>query len=506
MTLFKTGGQYPPIDHIERISKYIKGRKTYDNRQWEVYERAIKLLKDTPHGKQLQSLYIGVALADILVTKPADLLVGEPPVYESGMPDSSDEQKALNRIVEENDLNQLIHEMAIGTGFRGDGWLKVRFDYKQDFSALTDAGLPIPEDAEMIPIIEAVNATYVFPELSQGQSKEFKAINVAWVEWVETKKTEKPFLNVERHLPGYIEYYRFECEQNEGSVDNSFGIPVQILRIKEQVSTGREENRVATGKPYILVRHIPYKSTDESWEGKSGLEMIDGMLSAIHDRITQIDYILWKHADPTAYGPDLNSDGVARFGGKYIPITKEDPTPGYMTWNAQLDAAFKELDYLVGLVFQISETPQWLFGTTLADNGGGTGTSHTDSGAIKARFMPILSKVKRIRTHFDRAIRDALWLAMEIENRQMDGVNGFKKYTPVYPKIQWKDGIPRDEKEFAEIMQIRTGGKPTIDVLSAVKELEEVDDVRATAIMDRIKKDEEAVNGTVDSSIFNGGN
>jgi hypothetical protein len=117
--------------------------------------------------------------------------------------------------------------------------------------------------------------------------------------------------------------------------------------------------------------------------------------------------------------------------------------------------------------------------------------------------MPILSKVKRIRTHFDRAIRDALWLAMEIENRQMDGVRGFEKYTQVYPKIQWKDGIPRDEKELAEIMAIRTGDKPTLDVHSAIKELDEVDDAKASEILNRIQDDEERVMGTVDSSIFN---
>jgi hypothetical protein len=85
----------------------------------------------------------------------------------------------------------------------------------------------------------------------------------------------------------------------------------------------------------------------------------------------------------------------------------------------------------------------------------------------------------------------------------MDGVAGFKKYTPVYPKIQWKDGIPRDEKEFAEIMQIRTGGKPTIDVLGAVKMLEEVDDDKAKEIIGRIDDDEIKATGTVDSSIFN---
>jgi hypothetical protein len=307
-------------------------------------------------------------------------------------------------------------------------------------------------------------------------------------------------------LPGYITYARYLLEQIEGSVDNRFGVPIQVLRIKEKVSTGRPSDIVETPVPYILVRHVPYKSTDEKWEGISAVEKIEGLLAAIHDRITQIDYILWKHADPTAYGPDLEgADGsAARFGGKYIPLEKDDPTPGYMTWNAQLDAAFKELDMLIGLVFQLSETPQWLFGTTLAgDTKGGTGTSHTDGGAIKARFMPIISKVKRIRTHFDRALRDALWLAMEIENRQMDGINGFKKYEAVYPTIHWKDGIPRDEKLEAEIAAIRTNGKPTQDQLGAIKGLDDIDDIKAQQIIERIQNDEERIAGTVDSSIFN---
>jgi hypothetical protein len=504
MGLFKPDDQFPPVEHRERLAKHLRGRKVFENRQQEVYERAVELLKDTPHAAQLQKLHIAVALADILVTKPADLLVGEPPIYESGKGDDSEEQKRLNRIVEENDLNQLIHENTVGNGYRGDGFLKVRFDYKQDFSGLAELGVGIPEGAEMLPIIESVNPSYVFPRLSQGRAKDFKEISIAWVEWVETAKTEVPYLNVERHFPGFILYERYLLKQREGSVDVRYGVPITYYYIEEKVQTGRDNDLVETGVPHLLVRHIPYKSTDETWEGISGIEKIEGLLSAIADRVTQVDYILWKHADPTAYGPPIDEgDERLRMGGKYIGVLKEDVIPGYMTWNAQLDAAFKELDYLVGLVFQISETPQWLFGTTLADNGGGTGTSHTDSGAIKARFMPILSKVKRIRTHVDKAVRDALWLAMEVENRQMDGVAGFKKYTPVYPKIQWKDGIPRDEKEFAEIMQIRTGGKPTIDVLGAVKMLEEVDDDKAKEIIGRIDDDEIKATGTVDSSIFN---
>jgi hypothetical protein len=151
----------------------------------------------------------------------------------------------------------------------------------------------------------------------------------------------------------------------------------------------------------------------------------------------------------------------------------------------------------------MSETPQWLFGTTVAgQEQGGTGTSHTDGAAIRARFMPILSKVRRIRVHVDRAIRDALWTAMELENYANDGVDGFTKYDPVYPKITWRDGLPRSEKEEAEIAQLRTGGKPTLDVQSAIKRLDNLDDMQAQEIIDRIHEDEKTANGFVDASIF----
>lgn len=453
---------------------------------------------------------------DVLLAKPADLMFGEPPSYESGKPDASIEQTRLNSIVEENDLNQLGHELVIGAGIRGDAWIKAYYAVRQDLSEVpTDEdGKPLVS-ADPEPIIEAVDASYVFPELSRGSRKRFKAVNIAYVEWVtETTKPgiekyslqkqpdvqEVPYLNVERHVPGFIMYERYKLAPK--SVDTTFDAPIQTFTILEAVATGRESDIEETGLTWIPVFHVPYKTTDDDWRGISGIEKLESVLAAINDRLVQIDYILWKHSDPTAYGPDLG-EAETRFSGRYIPVDKNDVTPGYMTWDSQLDGAFKELDILLGLVFQMSETPQWLFGTTLAQDKGGTGTSHTDGVAIKARFMPILSKVKRIRTHVDRAFRDALWTSMALENYANEGVDGFEPYEAVYPTIAWKDGIPRDEKELAEIMQIRTGGKPTIDVQSAIKRQDEVDDEKAREIMARIQTDEETVNGTVDSSIFN---
>jgi hypothetical protein len=496
---FQPGEQFPPVQHRERISRYKRLKKLFQGKQIEVYERASKLLKDTPHADQLTQLYIAVNLADILVTKPADLLVGEPPSFESGLPDSSEEQKAVNRYVEENDLVKLVHESAIGNGYRGDAWFKTRYGYRQDFSEVEKLGGKIPDNVVMEPIIEHVNAEFVFPEISRGNVKSFKAVVIATVEYVIDGKSEKPFLNVERHIPGYIIYERYRLFEFEGGIDTRWGYPLNVYTIGERVATGREEDAVETGVPHLLVHHIPYKSVDDDWEGVGGLEKLESLLAAINDRVVQIDYVLWKNADPTAYGPELEgADGQVRLGGAYIPVTKEDATPGYMNFEGQLTSAFKELEVLISLVFQLSETPQWLFGTVLGDNSGGTGTSHTDHASIKARFMPILSKVKRVRTHYDKAVRDALWTC-----QLLDIAHGYYDFEPVYPVITWKDGIPRSEKEDAEIMSIRSGGKATIDVQSAIKRLDDVDDEKASEIFKRINDDEKNVNGFVDSTIFN---
>lgn len=490
----KPGAEFPPKKDRARLARYRVMKKVYEGKQHRVLERATKLLDDTPHAKQLRTLRIAVNIADIIATKPADMLVGEPPQYETGLPDDSPEQQALNSYVEENDLTQLIHESAIGAGIRGDAFIKVRYGYRQDYSALTEMGFDAPADTQMEPIIEHVAADLVFPEVSSGNVKKFRAINIAQVEYVETAKKAIPFLNVERHVPGYIIYERYRLIEFEGGVDtdNEYGYPIQVWKIDEQVDTGREENVVVTGVPNMLVQHIPYKASDYKWEGVSGLGSITPLLQAIQDRLAQIDYILWKHSDPAMYGPDVEDP---RGGGIYIPIAEGDPTPGYLVWNSQLDGAFKELETLVGMVFQLAETPQWLFGTVLGDqNAGGTGTSHTDSGSIKARFMPILSKVARIRTQYDRAIKDALYYCQLLDKSQ-----GTRDITPVYPQIKWQDGLPRNVVEEAEVMTLRTGGKPTLDVHSAIKRLDRVDDEAAKEIETRIKSAEE----TVDASVFN---
>lgn len=499
--LFKVGAQFPPKSHMDRLATYRKMERLYANKPRELYDRALELLQGTEHEPQLNALYVAVNFADILATKPADMLVGEAPQFESGKPDNSPEQIALTSHVEENDLPQLIHESAVGAAIRGDSFFRVRYDIRQDLSEVIELGLPLPKLNAAEPIIEHVNASAVFPETSRGNKKRFKAINVAVVEEVTIGDEKVPFLNVERQLPGYIIYERYRMKYNDKTLVRPQGVYLDTYTITEKVATGKDADLVETNVGTPLIFHTPYKATDAHWRGISGLATIEPLIYTINDRLTQIDYILWKHADPNSYGPALADEGDGAglsMGGNYLEVTKDDATPGYMTWDGQLSAAFTELETLIALVFQLSETPQWLFGTVLGDgNEGGTGTSHTDSAALKTRFMPILSKVARIRQQYDRAIRDALYACQLVELEYSQDA----AYEPTYPVIKWADGLPRNEKEEAEIEEIKINAGVQ-DRLSAIKRLDRVDDEKAQEILRRIKDDED-LSQTVTASIFN---
>jgi nitrogen regulatory protein PII-like uncharacterized protein len=495
--LFEVGKQFPPVGHVERLAKYQRMKKLFDGKHSEIFNRAMSIYQNKLKADQLRTLYIACNILGILTTKPSDMMFGEPPTYESGKGSKSKEQQALNRIVSRNRLNLLGHEVTTGAGYRGDSFIKVYFNYREDLSELPY----IPSSYKMEPIIEAQDPSTVFPELAKGSRKKFKAVNIAHIEWVKdpVSKREIPYLNVERHLAGFIEYHRFRLKPN-GPEGIQYGIPTYT--IEERVPTGRKEDLIETGVPNILVYHIPYQTTDEDWQGIGTAERIEDLIAAINDRLVQIDHILFKHSDPNMYGPDLSDAKEMSSGGVYIPIRKDEPPPAYMVWDSKLEGAFRELELLLSLVYQVAETPQWLFGTTVSNNSGGTGTSHTDAASLKARFMPILSKVKRIRAHVDLAFKQAIRDAMILENVGNESVEGFEPYEPVEVNILWNDGMPRDEKALAEMWAIRTGNKPTADVRSAIKDMDNLTDEQAEEIMQRIKQEEEEA-AMVTGSIFN---
>ncbi|MDT2194126.1 phage portal protein [Paenibacillus larvae] len=156
-------------------------------------------------------------------------------------------------------------------------------------------------------------------------------------------------------------------------------------------------------------------------------------------------------------------------------------------------AAFKELETLLDFLLTTAELPPVALGR---DN---SGTSHTSGAAVKFRMNSLLAKINRKRQYYAEGLAKVLYIAQLLEHAQAPGR---LNYEPTVPKIQFKDGLPDDELEMANLTSIRTGGKPTLSQKTALMRLDDMTEEQAEAELERIRR-EEREEMPVDSSIFN---
>jgi hypothetical protein len=178
---------------------------------------------------------------------------------------------------------------------------------------------------------------------------------------------------------------------------------------------------------------------------------LGSIISELEVRVGQIARILDKHSDPNMYGPasaleENPTTGEMTFqgGGKFFPLDVGDTPPGYMIWDGQLNAAFKQIELLMEQLYTLSETSAAAFGNLKA------GMAESGS-ALKRLMMAPLAKTNRIRMRLDPALRKAIQLCAALEKAQ--GMKGAVELPSI--TIQWQDGLPTDEMELTNIMTAR---------------------------------------------------
>ncbi|MCW2279099.1 phage portal protein [Heliophilum fasciatum] len=471
--MFAIGDYYPLPEHRERIRKYRDNKKLFLGKHYDVFQR----IQNKLSRRQSELLYISTNLPGVICKKSADFLFGEQPVFSAGKSDQSTEQAALDRFVEENDLHILNYESALSNAYRGDSFYKIR--YGQAYAGVLSKDI----DPYRV-MIEAQNPEYVFPETAVGDANRIIAFHIGYPVAFNRGNGDEWRLHVESHYPGRIIYAKYKLEPILITVDNEIG----EWRIAGEIAGERQE--VQTGVPFPLVVHVPNYATDDHWEGIDDLSENKPLFDEINHRISQIASILDKHADPAmavpagTLGEDAEGNPIFRVGVDKVfeVMGKDEVIPQYITWDGQLQAAFTELEHLVKLLLINAEIPEIALGS------GDVGTSGASGLAIKWRLNSILAKINRKRQYYNKALKRVLLIAQLLEV----ACKGPQDYEVTVPKVKFKDGLPDDETEMANIMSIRTGGKATISQKSALMWLDDLTEEQADAELQRIQ-DEEAV-------------
>jgi hypothetical protein len=485
LNLFKPGEYYPPVGHEERIERYRKNKLIFEGKHSIAFDDLIDQVTDN----QTNLIYISVNLPKLICNKSADFLFGETPTFSAGKNDDSSEQLAIERLVDDNHLNITNYESAVGNSYRGDSFYKIRWGQKYN-------GL-LPKSADPFRImIQPQKAEYVFIEFLPGDSKAPLAYHIAYPQIVEGTGDEEWVLNVESHYPGLIKYSSFSMTPfRTSSAENK----VLEWKIEEELEDVRED--IETGVSDPLIVHIPNYSTDDDFFGTDDLTENESLFFEINNRLTKIAEILDKHSDPAmavpqgTLGEDENGQPIFHAGrDKMFEVSDKEQVPKYITWDGQLEAAFRELELLLDQVLTVSEIPPVALGKTDSGTSGSSGLS------IKWRMNSLLSKINRKRQYYDKGLKQVILLAQKLEHAKL----GKDKlgYEVTAPKIKFKDGLPDDELEQSTIANTQTGGKPVTSQLTAIMRIHGYTEAQARIELDRIRQ-EQKDDEFVSASIFN---
>jgi len=406
LSFLSPGQPWPPPTEAERLERYAQNRLLFEGKHELVYKDWIRLLRED----QQATLEMVLNWHKRLTLLFADLLLGEPPRISAGDQDSP-EQEAIERIIEDNGLMNVAYEVVLDLSRFGTGIFKIRYDGRA--------------------IIEGQQPAIWFPVIKPDNIKEIQAHVLAWAyedDIQERGKTvTKKYLQTEIHERGKITTAKYPIE------NNIIGLAIEYAEIE-------------TGIDEFLVVPVNNVLTTDRITGLDDYSDLDSIIQELETRIAQISRILDKHADPNMYGPDtaLEHDPTTgqwgyRGGGKYFPVGQGEQPPGYVTWDGQLDAAFRQIDLLMEQLYILSETSAAAFGQLKS----GLAESGT---ALRRLMMAPLAKVNRIRLRFDPALKEVLWLASLLEKAQ--GMSGAMVLEDIH--IDWKDGLPDDEQELTQ--------------------------------------------------------
>jgi SPP1 family phage portal protein len=459
---------------MDRLKLYNTNKMLFECDHHEVYAEQFKRIQRVIGNFQNVVSYHVLANYQKLITlKVGDLLLGEAPKITAGE-DGSSEQNTIKNIIEKSDLTNTCYMNVIDVSRYGDGLFYI---YK-------DADLKSGK-------IDVTQPPIWFPVVSPDNIKKTLFHVLAWTyENTDEKNRNQKYLKVQIHSKG-------SYEERIYSLSDSYGTITGIVSPGTVIKTGLKD---------FAVVQVPNTITSDRVHGIDDYTDIDSLVSEIEVRISQIAKILDKHAEPSVSGPTTCLEKDPETGeyrlkmGNFFPRdSKDDAEVKYITWDAQLEANFKMIDKLVNILHTISEMGSAIFGDT-SSGGKSAGGNAVSGSALKRLMVSPLAKVNRIRMRFDPALKKAIKLCSQL------GGNGIVDLSDTEISIAWKDGLPEDPKEQADIMMTRTGNKATISQYRAIQSLDGLTDQDTQLELDRINEDDQRLNPINNNPPFGGDN
>ena len=420
---------FPYKNHAARLERYRFNDDLFEGKHFEAFAQKVNSEHYTKQYARLK--YVVNNFAGLISKVSADLLFGEMPRF---ILPEKESQAWLDALVFDNELHVQNYESSLGNSRRGDALYKLRI-----------------ENGQLV--IEDITPHIYFPHVDGDNVRNKKGIKheLAWI----IEYGGQKWLRQEIHSAGLIENKLFLMEGNE------LKAPAEFAQIGMDLP---DEEQTLIDRPLII--HVPNWKDGSRYFGYDDYSDLTSIFYAINNRVTKNENILDKHSDPILALPEgiLDEEGKVKKEAFQMFEIPNDPTgkaaqkPEYITWNANLEAAFKQIDRLMDNMFALSETSPAAFGM---DKQGAAESGR----ALKFKLMRTLAKVNRKRLYYDMAVKNLIYTSQLLAKEHKVEIMGLKApKNATVPEIEWKDGIPQDSYEAAQEEQLRLeAGNTTVE-------------------------------------------
>lgn len=388
--------------------------------------------------------YVTLNLLKLISTTLTDLLLGEEPMLKVDDPEG---QAAVDDLKTRSDLQRVFYDAVRGASWGGEAMVEVT--------------------------------------RWQGQV------------WIQDVKTREVFPQGQRQpdgqYPSYIRYATTTLADKTQLLLETTYLPGQILRQCYILGSGDRRDTVGLDKwPFKGGDGkdlLPVESTGIDWntivwvanESDEGdvTSDYDGLIELqdeLNAKQTQIARVIAKHSDPKIALPEASAgdDGNVKSNWNAWFFRNKEEIPSYITWNAELSAAIEDRDFtLQGMCIAAEMSPGLL--------GFEKGAVPDSARKLRLQATKALCRAKRKSTFVRPFVKTSLDTAMRlmIAGKRVQVAMGSAA-------VDLRDGLPIDEADQAQTINMLTGGKPAMSIERAVA-LQISDPIAAAQEVQRIK-------------------
>lgn len=460
------GKSFPPDDSDtqERLLMYETNKDLFNGEHGQlggIFDSNLKKLRRVVGN--YEDVFDFVTLLNyhkLLSLKVADMTVGENPIIEC-----EDNKETIELIDENTLLNTKLYQNVIDCSRYGNG---VFYIYEDEGKGNFDVIQP----SIWMPIVDAKNNKKVINHVIA-----FATDNV---------------LNVEIHYKGYIEKRQYELSDsnnvNRIKTDIYGRVMVQTNNSKYTIGKLLAYDIVQTGLGDFAIQATSNIVTSDTLTGLDDYTDINSLVCELMVRVGQVSKILDKHSSPSVNAPSSSAqqdpetgEWSLKMGNVFFRDSNDDPEMKYITWDAQLEANFRQIELLLNQLYVLSE-----MGTTLL-GGEDKGSSNTSGRALKFKMISPLAKVKRLTMFLDPVVKKVIKLLSQL------GGEGISDLSKSKITIKWQDGLPADELEQADIIASRKSSG-TMSTKKALMQYDQMSEEQAEMEIDEINNEEVAKN------------